>query len=290
MGLPNDTCQQETGPTFSSLKNPLPVRRFLLMKISKHRIIKKTISWLRFGFLSLTIAGFTSGGMAAEEAGEDEQLTALITGANRGLGLAFAEKFMEAGYHVIGTARKPEEATELKEAGAEIMALDVTDDKQIEALAKKLAGRKIDLLINNAGIFPKSNDRETMMKTYSVNTLGPYFLSEALIENLKLSPAPKIVNVSSQLGQLTNGQGWAGGYAFSKAALNMVTRNLHSSHRNEGMMVISIHPGHNKTDMGGDGAPLDPAHTAAKLAELVENLTPDHSGKFFLYSGQELDW
>lgn len=227
---------------------------------------------------------------AAEEASGGEQPTVVITGANRGLGLEFAKKFEAEGYEVIGTARKPEEANELKEAGAEVMELDVTDDEQIKAFAKKLDGKKIDILINNAGIFPRSKDREDMMMTYSVNTLGPYFVSEALIPNLKKSDSPRIVNISSGLGQLTDGGGSARGYSFSKAALNMVTRNLHSSYSSDGLIVISVNPGHNKTDMGGDGAPLDPKNTAAKIFTLTEALEPGQSGGFWLYNGKKLDW
>ena len=219
-----------------------------------------------------------------------DSLTVLITGANRGLGLEFAKKFSAAGYEVIGTARKPEEATELKEVAAEVVALDVTDNDGIEAFAKKLEGRTIDILINNSGIFPESTVRADMLQTYSVNTLGPYFVSEALISNLKKSKTPRIVNVSSKLGQLTEGDGSAKGYGFSKTALNMVTRNLHASYSDDGVTVISLNPGHNRTDMGGDHAALDPVETAEKVFALVEGLTPEQSGEFWRYDGEKMEW
>ncbi|MGJ8642832.1 MAG: SDR family oxidoreductase [Luteolibacter sp.] len=250
----------------------------------------RLVSCLRGGLLGLAISVIVGAALAAEETDKNDQLTVLITGANRGLGLEFAKKFKTEGYEVIGTARKPNEATALKEVGAEVMELDVTNNVEIEALAKKLEGRKIDVLINNAGIFPRTKDREDMMLTYSVNTLGPYFVSEALIPNLKKSASPKIVNVSSGLGQLSGGGSWAGGYSFSKAALNMVTRNLHSTYSGDGVIVISLNPGHNKTDMGGDGAPLDPKDTAAEVFKLAEALVPGQSGKFWKYDGEELDW
>ena len=221
--------------------------------------------------------------------GEDS-LTVLITGANRGLGLEFAKKFSAAGYTVVGTARKPEEATELEKIGAEVLALDVTDNDEIEVFAKKLAGRTIDILINNSGIFPESKVRADMLQTYSVNTLGPYFVSEALISNLKKSESARIVNVSSKLGQLTDGDGSARGYGFSKTALNMVTRNLHASYGDDGVTVISLNPGHNRTDMGGDHAALDPKETAEQVFALVEGLTPEQSGGFWRYDGEKMDW
>ncbi|MGJ8633039.1 MAG: SDR family NAD(P)-dependent oxidoreductase, partial [Luteolibacter sp.] len=133
-------------------------------------------SCVRSGFLGLAVASMAGMASAAEEENAKDQLTVLITGANRGLGLEFAKKFEAEGYEVIGTARKPDEATELKDTGAEVMELDVTDNDEIEALVKKLDGRKIDILINNAGIFPRTKDRDDMMLTYSVNTLGPYFI------------------------------------------------------------------------------------------------------------------
>ena len=245
---------------------------------------------VRGGILGLAMCAMVGVATAAEEGDSKEALTVLITGANRGLGLEFAKKFEAEGYDVIGTARKPDEATELKEAGAEVMKLDVTSNESIDALAKELDGRKIDVLINNAGIFPRNKDRDDMMMTYQVNTLGPYFISEALIPNLKKSDSPKIVNVSSGLGQLTDGGGSARGYSFSKAALNMVTRNLHTAYSGDGVIVISLNPGHNKTDMGGDGAPLDPKDTAAGVFTLTEGLKPEQSGLFWMYTGKKLPW
>ena len=221
---------------------------------------------------------------------EKSSLTVLITGANRGLGLEFAKKFAAAGYQLIGTARKPEEATELNEIAAEVLALDVADADAIESFAKKLEGRTIDILINNSGIFPKNTDPADMLQTYSVNTLGPYFVSEALISNLKKSNCARIVNVSSKLGQLTDSDGSAKGYGFSKTALNMVTRNLHASYCDDGVTVISLNPGHNKTDMGGEHAALKPDETAAQVFALVEGLSPEQSGGFWRYDGEKMEW
>ena len=260
------------------------------MKFKTGIVGKGLASCVRSGLLGLAVAAVIGVANAEEEDAAKEPPVVLITGANRGLGLEFAKKFEAEGYDVIGTARKPEEATELKELGAEVMALDVTSNEEIEALAKKLEGRKIDVLINNAGIFPRNKDRDDMMTTYQVNTLGPYFISEALIPNLKKSSSPRIVNISSGLGQLTDGGGSATGYSFSKAALNMVTRNLHTAHHKDGIIVISLNPGHNKTDMGGTDAPLDPKNTAAKLFELTQALKPEQSGGFWMYTGEKLPW
>ena len=220
----------------------------------------------------------------------ENPLTVLITGANRGLGLEFAKKMAAAGYKVIGTARNPKEASELKEIAAEVLELDVTNNDGIDVFAQQLEGTTIDVLINNSGIFPKSTDRADMLQTYSVNTLGAYFVSEALIENLKKSDSARIVNVSSKLGQLSGGDGSAKGYGFSKTALNMVTRNLHASYSDEGITVISLNPGHNRTDMGGEEAALDPEETAEQVVALIAGLTPEQSGGFWRYDGAKMEW
>ena len=119
-----------------------------------------------------------------------EQGTVLITGANRGLGLEFARQFMARGYHVIGTARKPEQAQELHKLGAQVEQLDVANDASARALAGKLKGQPIDILINNAGIIGSNSNSITdldfnkMVNTYQVNALGPMRVTQALYDNL----------------------------------------------------------------------------------------------------------
>lgn len=226
----------------------------------------------------------------AEDASKNQPLTVLITGANRGLGLEYAKQYRASGHHVIGTARKPEEATELKETGAEVAQLDVTSDEDIANLAKSLKGKRIDILINNAGYLGRKQTREDMTLSFSVNTLGPLFVSRALIPNLKLSDTPKIINISSRAGRLTDGTGRMTGYALSKTAVNMVTRNLHSQLAKEGFIVISLAPGRNQTAMGGKGAPLKPEKSVSKIIALIAKLDATHSGGFWYYDGTELHW
>ncbi|MGJ8633485.1 MAG: SDR family oxidoreductase [Luteolibacter sp.] len=238
-------------------------------------------------------------GLIAQEAKNDAR-TVLITGANRGLGLEFAKQFSEKGYHVIGTARSPEKATELKDLGAEIMKLDVTSEEDIAALTEALKGKKLDILINNAGYFgptlsvgkniARVNNitRKEMIDCFQINTMGPIFVSQALLPSLRLSENPKIINISTRSSQLSAGRAKPWGYGVSKAGLNMVTNNLHAELKKKGFIVISLAPGHNQTDMGN--GKLEPKESIGKMIPLIENLTNKQSGKFLYYTGEELPW
>ena len=234
----------------------------------------------------LAVSGLAHG----EEEKAAEPLTVLITGANRGIGLEYAKQYQAAGYKVIGTSRKPEEAVDLKATGAEVVRLDVTSEEDLANLSQGLKGRRIDILINNAGYLNTKPTREAMETSFRVNTLGPFFVTQALIPQLKLSDAPKVINVSSRAGRLTEGTGKMNGYAISKTALNMVTRNLHSRLSKQGFIVISLAPGRNKTAMGGKKAPLTPEESVPKIMELISSLEPSQSGRFWYYDGTELEW
>ncbi|MEP2775193.1 MAG: SDR family oxidoreductase [Luteolibacter sp.] len=247
---------------------------------------------------------FLPTGLNAEEAKDSDKkgLTVFITGANRGLGLEFATQFSANGYTVIGTTRKPEEATELKATGVEIMKLDVTSDEDIAAVSEALNGRKIDILINNAGYFgPKLMNeegvaditnvtRQEMIDCFNVNTIGPILVTQALLPNLKLSDSPKVINISTRSSILSRGAGRAWGYSVSKTGLNMVTRNMHGNLSKQGFIVISLAPGHNKTDMGTERGNLMPEESIGKMIPIIETLTLKQSGGFWYYDGSQLPW
>ncbi len=183
--------------------------------------------------------------------------TVLITGANRGLGLEFARQYAAAGWTVIATARNPESASELNALGVRVLQLDVIDQESVDGVARELKGAPIDLLINNAGIFPRSGslaetDFEDVARTYEVNTIGPMRVTRALLPNLRSGEMKTVVSITSGLGSIADNTGGRFyGYRESKAALNMFTRSLAAELRDDGFTCVVISPGWVQTDMGG---------------------------------------
>ncbi len=221
--------------------------------------------------------------------------TVLVTGANRGIGLELARQYAADGWQVIGTARKPEEADALRESGAKVMQLDVTDQASVEQLAADLGDRPIDVLINNAGILPRMRaladvDFDDYNRVLAVNTVGPVRVTQALIPNLQAGDGKTIVNVTSQLGSITNSSGGFYGYRESKAALNMFTRSLAADLGPQGFVCIVIHPGWVRTDMGGANAPVLPKDSAAGIRRVVGGLSPEDNGTYWTFEGKTLPW
>jgi NAD(P)-dependent dehydrogenase (short-subunit alcohol dehydrogenase family) len=236
-------------------------------------------------------------GQSAEDAAsQNAPKTVLITGANRGLGLEFARQYSAAGWHVIGTARKPDAAKDLAALGARVMQLDVTDQESVDRLARELGKQPIDLLINNAGIFPMAAslpeiDFANITRTLEVNTVGPMRVTRALLPNLRQGGGRLIVNITSNLGSITdNTSGSFYGYRESKAALNMFTRSLDAELRDEGFTCIVMNPGWVQTDMGGPNAPLQAPESIAGMRAVIERLTPADSGTFWTHEGQQMPW
>lgn len=221
--------------------------------------------------------------------------TVLITGANRGLGLEFARQLQAAGASVIGTARKPHEARDLKALGVRVEQLDVADDRSVAALAERLEGAAVDVLLNNAGIFPTRAGfaKESVAdarRAFEVNTLGPMRVTQALLPNLRAGERKLVMNMSSGLGSITNTRGGMAGYRMSKAALNMQTRVEAGDLRGEGFIFVAMSPGWVRTDMGGPNATLSPAESVRGMLAILAGLTAADSGRFFNYDGQELPW
>ncbi|MEM7227530.1 MAG: SDR family oxidoreductase [Planctomycetota bacterium] len=220
----------------------------------------------------------------------------LITGANRGLGLEFAKQYSDAGWTVIGTARKPAEAKELRATGATIMKLDVTSDADVAQLATDLKGRSIDLLINNAGIggnMPtlKELDIDRAALVLDVNLIGPMRVTNALLPNLRAGEGKTIVSISSGLGSIErNTGGRFHGYRESKAGLNMFMRSIANELRSEGFTCIAMSPGWVRTDMGGENATLSPEESITGMRAVIDGLTIEQSGQFLSYTGEELPW
>ena len=240
--------------------------------------------------LSLAFVGY-SGIIKAETT-----RTALVTGANRGIGLELVRQLSARGYQVIGTARNPEEALELKETGALLVALDVTDSSSVRAMAQQLEGKKIDLLINNAGIMGHSaksfqeTDFDKVMTTYDVNSLGPMRVTQALLPNLLAGTGKTVVQISSTMGSIANNSGGYYGYRSSKSALNMLNKSLALELADLGITAIVLHPGWVQTRLGGANAAITTQESVAGMMQVIADLEPQDNGRFLDYKGNELPW
>ena len=248
-----------------------------------------------------TLVLMTTGCFAQSDAGNANDAnsvdhTVLITGANRGIGLELARQYTEAGWQVIGTARKPEQAADLRALKARVLQLDVTDQQSIDRMADELGDQAVDLLINNAGIFPRVRtlpdvNFDDVTRTFAVNTLGPMRVSRALLSNLRSGQLKQVVNITSRLGSIAdNSGGGFYGYRESKAALNMFTRSLANELRADGFICVVVHPGWVQTDMGGASATLTVEESARGIRNVIANLSPDDCGTFWNFDGAPLPW
>ena len=218
--------------------------------------------------------------------------TVVITGANRGIGLALARQFKDRGDDVVVACRKP--SPELKKLDVELVeGVDVTDDKSVARLAAALEGRTIDVLVNNAGILSDEHlgdlDFDRMRRQFEVNSLGPLRVTAALRKNL--GEGSKIAFVTSRMGSIDdNTSGGRYGYRMSKCALNMAARSLAHDLRDSGVAVVILHPGFVRTDMTGHQGLIDPPESAAGLIERIDELTVESTGRFWHTNGEELPW
>lgn len=222
--------------------------------------------------------------------------TVLITGANRGLGLEFARQYQAKGDSVIATARKPEQASELKSLGVRVEQLDVTDAKSVSALSQRLQATPIDILINNAGMMSSRSaglaelDFDQMERVIAVNSIGPMRVTAALLPNLQQGKLKRIVNITSRLGSIELNSGGIYAYRASKTALNQLMRTVSVELASSGFTCVVLHPGWVRTDMGGPRATYSPAESVRKLIDLIDRLDPSVNGRFMDLDGQTIPW
>ncbi len=226
----------------------------------------------------------------------------LITGANRGLGLALATRFVSRpDTQVIATTRDAANAGDLQALRArggdrvDIVVADVADAASIDALAASIAtgGRTIDVLINNAGMANWSGigaiAEAEIAEILRVNAIGPVLVTQALLPHLR--DGGKIVNMTSQLGSIANVGGSSGlAYGMSKAALNMFTVTLAQDVKPRGIAVLSLHPGWVRTRMGGSGATLTTDQSVDGMLAVIDRLSAATSGSYLAYDGSTLPW
>lgn len=228
--------------------------------------------------------------------------TVLITGANRGLGLAHTQAFLQAGSTVYACVRAPEEAGELTQLaasypGLNVLRYDASDDASPAQLKAQLGAVAIDVLFANAGANAKSREQlagvesAVMAELFQINTIAPLQLARALIDNVLSSKRKIIAFQSSLMGSLQdNTSGGSYSYRISKTALNMAARNLSQEFRERGLVSVALHPGWVRTRMGGDAAPLSIEQSVAGQQALIAKLSGEHNGQFFNWDGAPIAW
>jgi len=224
-------------------------------------------------------------------------MNVVITGANRGIGLELVKQFNDKDYNVYGSSRNPLASTELQEEIGldKIIPLDMSDTNSIETFCKQiqnLTNSKIDILINNAAVRgekgnPGIPDPNVIRETFNINAIGPVMLIKYLADSLH---GTKIINITSGMGSISGTTSGDLSYRMSKAALNMAGRNLHIEMKEHNTIIVQIHPGWVRTDMGGINAAISTEESAKGIINSIENLTPNQSGTFFDYKGDQIPW
>ncbi len=233
---------------------------------------------------------------------ENQIKSVIITGANRGIGLALTKTFAKAGYHVMATARKPLQAValiELADSDAHnisIFKLDVASKLSVDNFSKTIADIPVDILINNAGIldtYDSSIDNIDLVSFGEVlitNTISPIRVMRAAMNSLRLSNIKKVVNISSNMGSFSRITDGAHAYRTSKAALNKAMQIFRFELEKEGFTIMNLHPGWVKTDMGGNAADIDVETSAQGLFKVIEVTTAAQTNQIISYDGSVMDF
>ncbi len=216
----------------------------------------------------------------------------VLTGANRGIGLALAKHYQQEGWRVTGVCR--ESSAQLDKVATQVISpIDVTDPASVAHLVSALSGQTIDLLINNAGVMQNevlgSIDFDSLRLQMEVNAFAPLRVSEALLPNMR--NGSKIANITSRMGSIAdNDSGGRYGYRASKAAFNALGRSLAMDLKQRGIAVAQLHPGFVKTRMVNYGGMIEPEDSAAGLVARIAALNLNNSGSFWHSNGDELPW
>ena len=228
----------------------------------------------------------------------------LITGASRGIGLEMARQYgTDGNWRVYACCRRPQRAEELTrlaqnfEERMSIHPLDVTEQKQIDDLAGALEGLRLDLLINNAGIYGPHgvpfgrHDPRQWIEVFRVNTIAPLKMAEAFAGHVGRSSRRVIAAISSRMGSVSdNSSGGAYEYRSSKAALNMVMSCLSIELRERGITCITLNPGWVRTDMGTHHAPLSVGESVHNMRGVLASVRLKDTGRWLNHDGTDIPW
>jgi len=231
-----------------------------------------------------------------------------ITGTNRGLGLEFVKQYLKRGDQVLATYRNPSNIKHLHtilnshEDLLSLIQLDVASYESCNHAYREVKSYfdSIDIFINNAGIASGGSatsytlgglHTEDIEKVFRINAIAPVLLVEKFLDLIERGNSPRIINITSGLSSITRKNlVFRYSYCASKTALNMFSKLLSLELRDKGIIVIPLHPGHVKTDLGGPYAPLVPKQSISGMIKVIDSLTLEDSGKFFDWQGQELPW
>lgn len=230
--------------------------------------------------------------------------TAVITGANRGIGLEFTRRYLEAGWRVIAINRGHADALRALASDERLVLVqgELTHPSDLAQIAEQLADESIDLLINNAGImgtdtFRHDNrqrqglydfERDEWRAVFEINLFTPMHLIALL--RPRLAAGARLVTISSSMGSIS-GNAFGGWYAYraSKAAVNSLMKSV-ALELGEAVIAIALHPGWVRTDMGGPDADIDVETSVAGMMDVIAGLDVTDNGAFLGFDGQRLDY
>lgn len=219
-------------------------------------------------------------------------MNVMITGANRGIGLALVKQYLAKGHTVYALCRHPSE--ELNNTDAQVISgVNLLDTDVIRNALAGLEGIEIDVLINNAGVLAAESIDDwspaTIEQQFRVNALGPLLVTQALLP--QLSSGSKVIMITSRMGSMAdNGSGGYYGYRMSKAALNAAGVSLAQDLKPRGIAVALLHPGYVQTEMVGYGGDISADTSASRLVSRIDELSIENSGIFQHSNGEELPW
>lgn len=227
---------------------------------------------------------------------------ALVTGANRGIGLECVRQLLARGDRVVATCRHPGKATALNTLAGEypgrlrVLPLDVAQEKSRAELVRELplVCERLDLLVNNAGVLHSGErfgqlSQALLEDSLRVNAIGPLLLTEALAP--VLADGARVANISSMMSSLsTRSEFRSPGYCMGKAAQNMATVQLAHALRPRGIVVLALCPGWVQTDMGGPGAQITATQSVEGLLRVIDAAGIEDSGRFIDWRGEAMAW
>jgi len=229
--------------------------------------------------------------------------TLLITGANRGVGLELCNQYLKEGWTVHACCRKPKKAKALNKLADDnkdkliVHKLEVTKEKQMDALKKALKDKPLDILINNAGVHALGasqfgqSDNKAWREAVAVNLIAPMKMMEHFVENIAMSDRKIIASMSSKMGSINdNTSGGSYAYRATKAALNAVMVSAAHDLRHLDITALILHPGWVRTDMGGPNGEISVEESAVMLRKILAECDITDSGKFFDIDGTIIPW